>query len=477
MPQVRKTYYNDTGMTTQNAIANAFAEKPEKITPSLIHLAGKEKDKFPLTWMTQGMGNVDPYESKKQAYEYDVKVRARKTRPLLSSPAGTDKVGLGFSKFKLVFPDQWFIKDYVLTDGVNTQVRIMEEPYAGEGGYVYLCQIVGNDPSEFIPASSLGAGKLWAQMFAAVGQSLSRGNKSNWEGAETIRHKLTTVRKSYHMDGNAPNYVADFNFKTNKGTTNMWMDWEEYTHYISWLEECEMYYWYGKQNYDESGHSTMVDERGQPVVIGPGIFDQVQNTDTYSILSENKIKNIIGDVFYGMTDGDNRKVTLYTGLGGMEEFDNAMKAYLNDNEYAKFNDGVFVNDKGGSLSLGKYFTIYRHNDGHEVTVARVNLFDMGAKAQASPKHPISGKPIESYKMVFIDQTQYEGENNLQMIVRKGRSMKRWATAGSTVPNGFQGQKDFLRSSDIDGFSVHFLKEAGVILKRFDTSIILECKLS
>ena len=71
-----------------------------------------------------------------------------------------------------------------------------------------------------------------------------------------------------------------------------------------------MYYWYGQKTYDSSGKSTMKDENGQPVLVGPGLLEQVINKDTYSTLTESKIKNIIGDLFYGMTDANAKQVTL-----------------------------------------------------------------------------------------------------------------------------------------------------------------------
>jgi hypothetical protein len=54
-------------------------------------------------------------------------------------------------------------------------------------------------------------------------------------------------------------------------------------------------------------------------------------------------------------------------------------------------------------------------------------------------------------------------------------MIRWAVAGSTIPTGFSGND--LRASDIDGASVHFLKVAGIVMKRFDTSVDMRCELS
>jgi hypothetical protein len=80
--------------------------------------------------------------------------------------------------------------------------------------------------------------------------------------------------------------------------------------------------------------------------------------------------------------------------------------------------------------------------------------------------------MESYRMVFVDQSSYDGQNNLQMISKKGREHLRWAVAGSVVPKGFEPSN--LRASDVDGASVHMLKTGGLALKRFDTSLDLRC---
>jgi len=54
-------------------------------------------------------------------------------------------------------------------------------------------------------------------------------------------------------------------------------------------------------------------------------------------------------------------------------------------------------------------------------------------------------------------------------------MMRWCVAGSVVPKGFTGNDT--RASDIDGASVHMLKTAGILLRRFDTSLDLQCTAS
>ena len=279
------------------------------------------------------------------------------------------------------------------------------------------------------------------------------------------------------MSGNAKDFVAEFTLPTKGGkTTKLWMDYEEYTHMLNFKEECEMYYWYGQKTYDAKGQTQMKDENGQPVVVGPGLLEQIINRDTYSVMTENKLKNIIGDLFYGMTDAAKKQVTLYTGTGGAREFDEALKNHFGGGGGWKVGgENRFITGSGRSLGLTGYFTSYEHIDGHVVNVVKLPLFDHGPVAQARAKHPVTGYSLESYRMVFVDQSNYDGQNNLQMISKKGREMMRWCVAGSVVPKGFDSTSS--RASDVDGASVHMLKTAGIVLRRFDTSLDITCTAS
>jgi hypothetical protein len=256
------------------------------------------------------------------------------------------------------------------------------------------------------------------------------------------------------------------------------MDYEEYQHMLKFKEECELLYWYGEKTYDNNGVTAMKDENGQPVITGPGLLQQIINKDTYSTLTESKIKNVIGDLFYGMTDATQKQITLYTGVGGAREFDEALKNHFATGGAGNWKIGGenrFITGSGRSLGMSGYFTSYEHIDGHTVNVVKVPMFDHGPVAQARAKHPVTGYSMESYRMVFVDQSNYDGQANVQMINKKGREMMRWAVAGSVAPRGFD-QSDS-RASDIDGASVHMLKTAGIILKRFDTSLDLQCVAS
>jgi hypothetical protein len=471
---VQKTFYNDSQMTDMNSLANALLSKPTELSPIITHLSGKDDKRFPLSFLTEGAGNVQSID--RLEYEYRVATHKLRTRPVAVANAGAS-LGQGGSTFTLVFPDKRFIFPYVLVNSKGELARIMAEPkpYAGGSGWEYTLQLV-NPAATAVLSGGFNAGDLWAQLYAPVGVDFSRGNASNWQAPGKVRNKITTVRKSYHMSGNAKDFVAEFTLPTKGGSsTKLWMDYEEYQHMLDFKEECEMYYWYGQKTYDSNGSTFMKDENGQPVIVGPGLFEQIVNTDTYSTMTESKLKNIIGDLFYQMTDANQKQITLYTGTGGAREFDEALKSHFAGNTFKVGGENRFITGSGRNLGLTGYFTTYEHVDGHVINVVKIPLFDHGPVAQAREKHPVTGYSMESYRMVFVDQSNYDGQANLTMISKKGREMMRWCVAGSVVPRGFSGSD--ARASDVDGASVHMLKTAGICLRRFDTSLDIQCVAS
>jgi hypothetical protein len=446
--QVLKTYYNDSQMTDTNSLVNALMERPEELSPIITHLAGREEKKFPLSFLTEGVGNtksIDRFE-----YEYRVKTHEINVRPVVVGLGAA--AGAGGAPFYLTFPDKWFVFPYTLVSQSGVLARIMAEPVADGNGWKYTLKIVSPDTAN-VPANDVAAGALWGQLYANVGVDFSRGNASNWTAPGLVRSKIGTIRKSYHFSGNAKDYVAQFELPLKEGSkTKLWMDYEEYRHMLKFKEECEMYYWYGQKTHDASGVSTMLDENGQPVISGPGLLEQIINKDTYSTLTQTKLEETIGDLFYGMTDATDKQVTLYTGIGGAREFDKALKSYYGANAFLQTTQPYFITGSGRNLGITGYFTSYQHVDGYSVNVVKSHLFDHGPVAQASQKHPVTGLPLESYRMVFVDQSTYDGENNLQMINKKGRELLRWCVAGSVVPKGFTANDS--RASDIDLSLIH-----------------------
>lgn len=473
--RIYSDYFNEAGMTTENSLQAALQIAPEKISPTITFLTGKEDNRFPLSFLTEGAGNIITING--DQYDYNVMGRMDQTASVAITSTLTN-AGIGSQTFKITFDKKWFIKNYVLVGQSGTQVRIQAEPTPNGANWDYTVQLVNPDPAAFLPATDITQGAQFAQMYAPAGSDFSRGNASNWVAPSVIRHKLSVIRKSYSYSGATKNRVMWLDYsKPGTGANNkLWIDFEEYQHMLRWKMECEMLYWYGQQSYNAAGNTQLKDDNGSPIIIGPGLLEQIPNKEVYTTLTTNKIKEMVRDALYGMTDTGGKVLTLYTGTGGMDLFDQAMKTELASGSYNRIDKGTFVTGEGRKLSLGGFFTQYQHIDGYVINVVKLPLFDHGAYAMAAPKHPVySNLSLESFRMVFVDQSNYDGQANVSMVTRKGREMLRWAVAGSTIPNGFSGND--LRASDIDGCSVHFLKTAGIVLKRFTTSIDLRCVAS
>lgn len=474
-------YFNGEGVTTDNALANAMMIAPEQLSPILTYLTGQMENYFPLSYMTEGTAGATGTGSspalkriKGDTYDYNVISRQDKVVPVAITNS-TANVGIGHQRFKITFAERWFIKGYVITGKSNTQVRIMEDPVQKGSYWEYTVQLVNPDPSATMPAADLIQGSQFGQMYAPVGTDFSRGNASNWMSPSRIRHRLTTHRKSWAYSGSAANRYMwlDYNKKQGEGPNKLWMDYEEYRHLMMWKKECEEMYWYGQQSYDDKMNTHLFDDdaNGSPIIMGPGLLEQIVNKDTYTNLTTARLKSLVRNVLYGMTDTANKQITLYTGIGGADAFDTAMKDELRSTSYNRFDKGTFVYGTGRNLSLGGFFTQYQHVDGYVINVVKNPFFDFSTVSMTAAKHPETGLSLESHRMVFVDQSLYDGEPNVQMVVREGRELQ-WGVAGSTIPRGYKNTD--LRATDIDGASVHFLKTSGVVLRRFTTSIDLQC---
>ena len=214
------------------------------------------------------------------------------------------------------------------------------------------------------------------------------------------------------------------------------------------------------------------DEEGNPIYRGSGLLEQIVNKDTYSELTTEKIKQTIRDTFFGMSDAENKSITLFTGTGGRDAFDSAMKADLAGSSYIKLTDRQFVTGEGRSLRLGGYFDSYEHVDGYKINIVTNRLYDDGPAAKGL-FHPKTGLPLESYRMTFVDTSTYDGASNLMMVTKKGRGMVRAMVKGMNEVSQNLSGNDVV-STDKDASSLHMLKTGQVILRRFNTSIDLQC---
>lgn len=477
---IYKDGFDGNGFTNENSLANLMLTKPDVINPVITHLAGEESKKFPLTFMTEGqVGGYRTIEINDVQYEWNTIGRMKKGDRIVSTTyTAGDKPGLNFTPFYITFETNWLKYQNMVSSPNGIQARIMERPNQVGAHWVYKLQLNATDPSEFVPLSELVSGLSWVMTGGApVSESFSMGNESNFMAPGKMKNQISILRKSYRYGGNIKNKTVSVEFNVDGKKTNFWMPFQEWQHMMDWKQECEEHYWYSKYNRLADGTIALVDYvNGLPIPTGAGVDSQIPNRDTYATLTYRKIKETVGDVMYGATDTGKMKVVLYTGIGGLEEFSEAMQNKASG--FSQITGDKFVKGEGRNLMLTGFFTAFEHIDGHIVEVRHLPLLDFGSRAENAPKHPITGKPITSYDMYFVDQSMYDGSPNVQMVSQKGRSLVRGIVKGMAPsnPNEFTGDNNAI-ATEKDENSVHFLSAKGICIRRNNHCFKLTCSLS
>ena len=471
MPRLITTQqWNESMKTNGASVAKMLLTKPDQLAPVLTYLMGNEDKRFPLMYLSEGMRNT--VEITTDEYEYDVIGRLFKAVPLAEA-CTTVNAGIAGSSFVIKFGENLFPKKYTILSPNGYQLVVQDSQNIG-GIWNFTVTLVSKSNASYIPSSELAAGNLFSLGWYAAASWGSTGSESTSTAPYKVRGDVSTIRKSYKWEGNAKQLVANIPVKTTSGgTTNLWWPFEEYQHNLSFRRECETNYWYSQSNRNADGTISERDAEGNPIYRGSGLFEQIINKDSYSVLTADKIQQTIRDTFFDMSDTQDKVVTLFTGTGGRSAFDDAMKTELLNKQYIKLSDNKFVGGEGYNLSLGGFFSTYEHVDGYKVIIRTVPLMDDGPQAQASPRHPQTNLPLESYRMAFVDTSVYDGSSNLVMANKKGRAMVRGMVKGmNEVGNDMTGN-DFI-ASDKDASSLHMLKTGQVVLRRFNTSIDLKC---
>ena len=155
---------------------------------------------------------------------------------------------------------------------------------------------------------------------------------------------------------------------------------------------------------------------------------------------------------------------------GLREFDKVLKQKA---EGMRLIDTVFVTGSGQDLKLGGQFKTYAMTNGIELTVKYAPCFD--DLVHNRKLHPITGKPLESYKFVIVDFSTRDGEANVVKVARRNRELVMWNTSGSVAPQSGYGKSiSTVHSNAKDGYAVHFLGEVGIMLRDPRACGILYC---
>jgi len=468
------------------SLAKARLENPDTINEVVTHLMGKESNNFPLLYLTEGQrGGVDYKEINNVEFDYPVFEKLRRVDEVVSSDySAGSRIGLGDGYITLVFKTRLFNNQHTIVSPSGAKARIQQKGVKVSNGYKYVLQLFRNSNDASIGYDDVKKGAKWAMWnIANVSEAYSLGNESNFQTGGKLKNQIGILRKSFEVGGQAYNNTTrTLNYVPASGKgVGLIINEQEYQNEILMKEACEEYLWDSTYNRDVNGViMNTCEDTGLPIPMGAGLREQIPNRDTYARLTLRKLDALIRDCTFGHTDAENSNLIIFTGTGGMEEISNAMKE---DASKYRLLDGALNNTiQGGPMDLvyGSRFTRYRHIDGHTITFVKVPVFDTGARAQASNPHPVSGLPLTSYEMHFVDFSRYDGKRNVQIVTQRGRSLIRGIEQGMSLIKGasygdYKGNAmDINLSTSQDKTSVHYLKTLGIAMYRNTKCFSLYC---
>jgi hypothetical protein len=477
---------------------------PSELTRKLTYIMGDYTKNYPISLMTLGGIGYEGNAMQRAAVElddvqftYPVMGRIHKAS-IVSSNAYTtgDKPGIGNNQFKLRLTDNWIKRFFIIQSARGIQAYVHSDPViTGTGEYEYTVSLNAALPTDFCPLTELDGGNAWIDITTAVAESESRTTESKMAMPGSFKNQMGFMRHGFSWAGNSANKVMKISVKTDKGETDVWMDWAMWQYEMEWLSICEHNYWYSRYNRAANGTVALKDLlTGKDIPTGSGILEQIQNKSTYSDLNYDYMVSQIGDALFGQSDTAGISITLHTGRGGMRAFDRAIKK-AGGTILANLGSGAgniadkFISGTGSHLALGGYFDQFYHIDGYTVKVKHNPTFDMGkvalAQQAAGYTHPETGWPLESYRMVFIDDNDYDGQPNIQHVAQKGRSFQHGVIAGMTnMPKSLQvmtgsfnidnESKATLLSTDQDKSAYTRFKSAGIQILRANRCFDFQC---
>ena len=456
-------------------ISEAMGIKPYEISTIVSYVFGQKDDggSTSLDMITGGLGNQITIDQRmfewKVMIDSDRAVTIRSAKwqgtEITSSTADTVMAGLGNTPIQLWLEDKWFGPGAIIEfDNKDFQVRIASEPYQDGNEWVYTCFVADGQSSSYIPNEYLLPGKQVSRVASAYEEYSEQGDILNYNTHFAMRNHLMITRVDYDITCSAYSTVMAIALKDPKSgkTSYLWADYQEWVAMREWYKRSERLLMYAKSNVKPDGTTDLVGANGRPVYIGAGLLQQIapSNRRTYTELTAELLEDFLFDLSYNILGTNERKFIALTGEMGMREFDRVLKIKTAS---MQLTDTVFVTGSGQNLTLGGQFTTYKMTNGIELTLKHFPLYDNTTYNRQL--HPVTKKPLESYRMTFLDLGRRDGEANIVKVVRKDRGFVLWNTAGSVAPGaGYGKAASTLRANAKDGYSVHMLGEMGIMLR-------------
>lgn len=461
--QLHKLRALPSGMTEADHLSQAYLTEPERMDSALAYAFGTQNETV-LSMLTGGIGNTRFIANRE--YTWDLHGQTERAIVITGAVNPGSNPGLNGAPFRFKMEEGIFqVSDNLVSDD-GTMLRVSNRVSNGID-YIYTAVLTDPDPKKFINVDQISSTARMSKDFSTVEEFSDKGGGTDFVAPMTLKNQLTTLRKHYAVSRSAATDVMVIELFSDDGqSTKLWTKLAEWTALSQWYKEIDRSFIYTIYNKDPQGVVRLQGKNQRPVYHGAGVRQQISpaNRLYYSKLTYDVIDEFLLDLSYNASrwGGDYNFVAL-TGKMGIREFNRAVIERQKELGITVTNSGTFITGTGDNLTLTGHFKSVEFLNGVSLTVKEFSPYD--DKVRNRELHPISKKPIESYRFTILNFGTVKGKANIRKVSKKNSENAMWYVAGSTTPFGdVAASMSVMRSNGLDGYEVHMLAECGIQLQ-------------
>ena len=422
---VTKEMQWNANMTELNHLGAALIARPQKLV-GIVDQLFTSKNYFADNPLSASLIGGKTTEETIGTTEWEWDLKGATIRPLIciENLESGQTPGKYQRTFKLKLDENWFIAGDILHPGTSNkkyQVRIQSNPVPHGDGWAYTVVMASGKNEDFLPAKYLSYGQQWGKLFSKYEEAAEQSGSVQFSTPISLKNRMSLYRKEYKITNLASTEVLAVAIpvlKNGKVTmVDSWMKYAEVEFWQQWYREIERGYWYSRST------DKVVGGNGRPVISGPGIQEQLEDSHIhrYSFLTAKLIEEYLMDIFYSrVKPGKGRHVKGYTGEYGMMMFHRAIQDWQNKSGFIK-NVEVYTNKVSSeyhtnALEAGYQFVRYNMANGSSLELIHNPLYD--DRTINFEIDPISGFPVESQRITFLDFNGEGNQSNLKIMNKK-----------------------------------------------------------
>ena len=388
----------------------------------------------PLLGMTMAKGKM--VEIDNEIYRWKLigaQEKALRSVEVLDGITSTSTPGINQQTFRIKLDEGWYsYPDVIEGEHDEYKLEVLEGPFQEGNGYIYVVKLQTDNYAKFFPPELLEAGKEFTKVWTSVVSEFNQdfgtmqfGSSFELEcqvGAFANEFTVTdkAIREDNRMIGLPVPYRDDATGKVK--VSDKFMPVAQAKLEDQLYKDMEYQMWKGEK-------TTSVDPTtGRMKKTGPGLRQQLRDgwTQYYNgALTESMLYDYLDAIFFSRVSQGQRKITAMTGSMGAIAFHNLLATSASSFLTVDTNFIQRMGKDGARhLSYGAQFTHYQGLNGIEVDLVINPLYDSALFCKTM--HPIyTNKPIDSWRMTFLDFGESEGEDNIRMLSVKDTRRYGW----------------------------------------------------